>query len=349
VGPDVPAPASESLDALRRHEGVRKGMARLGRRLARFALQHIEQPDDDDRTEDIHQVRVQCKRLRALLRLLKPVTDEGLIARENARLRDAARALSEFRDAYVAGETLKRVFEDSSPRRMRDAAVLLGVKRDRKPKGNLETALVDFARDVRQVMAELRKLPIAARGWAALAPGLQRSYQRARKSFQKCRKHGGGYHGDAFHEWRKHVKDMTYQLEFLDNLGPGDVKRQRKDFRRLGTLLGDDHDYVVFAAQVGEREKHYQHLASFQPVRKRLRRRLKELRAREFALAGPLFSDSPEEWIARLAACWMHWKNPEAASEIPVVPGKLVPESDASKLDLKNTAAPPVKLIKRQK
>ena len=315
--PEEPEPErkGESLEALRLKEGVRAGLMRLARRLTRDALQHIEHPKNLDRTEDIHQVRVQCKRLRALLRLLKPVSDRKALDQENARIRDAARALSAFRDAFVAGETLKRVFDDTAPRRVQDAAVLLGVKHGGlKRKRDLDASFENAARDLREMVATLRRLPVRARGWEAVAPGLERSYRRAQTSYLKCRKHHAEQLAECFHEWRKRVKDLAYQLEFLDNVEPTVLRFLRKEFRRLGTMLGDDHDYVMFAEQVRERERHYEHLATFHPVRKRLRRRLKELRAKEFALATPLFAENPEMWIARQAGLWLRWKNPRLAA-----------------------------------
>jgi CHAD domain-containing protein len=313
-------PAEETADALRRRESVPDGFVRLGRRLAGLAVERIENPRQTDRTEDIHQVRVQCKRLRALLRLLKPVSDASAVKRENLRLRDAAQTLSAFRDAYVAGETLKRVFEGAAPPRVRHAGRLLGVRgRPPKQKMDLDSVLQSVAKSLHATVTQFEKLPLAARGWAALEPGLEDSYRRARDEYRTCADHGSGHLGDCFHAWRKRVKDLTYQLEFLDNLGAPELQRWRKDCRRLGTLLGEDHDYLVFAAHVREREKHYADLANFRPVRKRLRRRLKKLRAREFALARGLFADKPRIWIARVAGWWRIWKNPGATTVLTLV------------------------------
>jgi CHAD domain-containing protein len=289
----------------------------------RCALRHALRPENQaDRTEDIHQVRVHCKRLRALLRLLKPVSDPAIIERENTRLREAARALATFRDAFVAGETLKRVFEDTAPRRMKQVSVLLGVKNARpKRRGDLTMAFDHLATALRHAAAAVRALPLKARGWDALAPGLERSYARACAAFQKCQQ--GGHrrrYGERFHEWRKRIKDLAYQLEFLENMEPATLKRLRKDFRRLGTLLGDDHDLIVFAEHVNQRERQYTHLATFRPVHKRLRTRLKALRAKEFALAHPLLAKKPEVWIEHLAGLWQQWKKtppPSASGTTP--------------------------------
>ncbi len=317
---------AESLDALRRRESVRAGLLRIARRQVADALQRIEHPKKDDRTEDIHQVRVQGKRLRALLRLLKPVTNVDAVQRETARLRDMGRALSAFRDAFVAGETLKRVFEDAAPRRMSDAARLLGVRPPAKNRReDLAVSLKDSAKTLRRTANEIRRLPISARGWAAIAPGLEKSYRRARADYKRCAKRGTGHLGDCFHDWRKRVKDLVYQMEVLANVTAPEVKRLRKDFHRLGSWLGDDHDYLVFAAQVRDREKHYEELANFRPVRKRLKRRLKVLRAKEFALARALFADKPGVWITRLYDYWRVWKYPDAGMVITIERAELTP------------------------
>jgi len=331
-------PSAESLDALRRRESVRNGLVRLGRRHAQMALHRIEHPKKSDRTEDIHQIRVHCKRLRALLRLLKPVTDVEAVKRENLRLRDASRLLSGFRDAFVAGETLKRVFDDAAPRRMKDAARLLGVKhRPARNKQDLDLALAQAAKSLRRTVDGFRTLTFSSRGWGALAPGLEISYRRARKEYHRCLKRGSGHLGDCFHAWRKRVKDLGYQLEILENLEGEEIVRLRKEVRRLGSLLGEDHDYLVFAAQVREREKHYLDLANFRPVRKRLRRRLKELRDKEFSLARHFFADKPRLWVARLAEAWRLWKNPDAdVLVLTIEPPKTPPASPRS------LGAPPV-------
>jgi len=338
---------AESFDALRRRESARNGLVRLYRRHAAAALHRIEHPRKIDRTEDIHQVRVQCKRMRAILRLLKPAADTEALARENTRLRDAARRLSSYRDAYVAGETLKRIFEDAAPARMGDAARLLGVKRrPHKDMGDLDSALKEAAKSLRRSADAFRELVFSRRGWASIEPGLEDSYRRARKEYHRCLDRGHGHLGDCFHAWRKRVKDLAYQLEILENLPEGVIRKSRKDVRRLGALLGEDHDYIVFAEHVREREKHYLNLANFRPVRKRLKRRLKALRAKEFALSRVFFADKPRVWVARLAETWRHWKNPEGAPlvltiESPGAPPTAPRSLGATQLDAEPVPAPP--------
>ena len=206
---------------------------------------------------------------------------------------------------------------------------------------DLNAGFENASRDLRGMLGTVGQLPVRARGWEAVAPGLERSYSRAQASYLKCRKHHAEQLAECFHEWRKRVKDLAYQLEFLDNVEPTVLRHLRKEFRRLGTMLGDDHDYVVFAQQVRERERHYEHLATFHPVRKRLRRRLKELRAKEFALATPLFAESPEMWIARQAGLWLRWRNPRLATVETPTEGAAKEKPDALEIPLAPEPAPP--------
>ncbi len=62
---------------------------------------------DLDRDKVVHQVRKRCKKLRGLLRLVRPGM-EATYANENAAFRDAARLLSSLRDA----KTLIGTYDD---------------------------------------------------------------------------------------------------------------------------------------------------------------------------------------------------------------------------------------------
>src|SRR5256885_15275708 len=86
-------------------ETVRDGMARISGELIHRALARIDCAGKS-RAEDLHQVRVAIKRLRALLRLVRPVISEAFCDRENRRLKDMADRLAFFRDTTVSRQTL---------------------------------------------------------------------------------------------------------------------------------------------------------------------------------------------------------------------------------------------------
>ena len=76
-----------------RDESVSAGLRRIVDELIKSAIARIKRPSTD-REENLHQVRLAIKRLRAILRLLRPLVSKTFFKRENARLRSAARRLA---------------------------------------------------------------------------------------------------------------------------------------------------------------------------------------------------------------------------------------------------------------
>ena len=64
-----------------------------------------------DPVEAVHEARKDMKKLRATLKLVRPVIGEEVYERENGRFRDAGRALSDVRDAQVRAETVEALAE----------------------------------------------------------------------------------------------------------------------------------------------------------------------------------------------------------------------------------------------
>src|ERR1700675_2318416 len=91
--------------ALRADEPLRAGLLRVADNLVQNAVERMRNPTSD-RVEDRHFVRVTIKRLRAILRLIRPAIKKRAFYRENLRLRTAAGRLSSARDADVARQTL---------------------------------------------------------------------------------------------------------------------------------------------------------------------------------------------------------------------------------------------------
>ena len=91
--------------ALQADEPLRAGLLRVADNLVKSAVERIRNPTSD-RVEDLHFVRVTIKRLRAILRLIRPAIKRRAFDRENVRLRTAARGLSISRDSDVARQTL---------------------------------------------------------------------------------------------------------------------------------------------------------------------------------------------------------------------------------------------------
>src|SRR5262245_42840711 len=217
---------------------------------ARDALTEMGTSEDG-----IHDARTSLKKTRAVLRLLRaPLGDD--YEKENDRLRGVAHALSSLRDADATLEVLERLHSEHptaiTPVVVR--TVRRGLRgRKRRAHGRAET-VVAWARG----MLDRTKKKTAARiGGVGHFPnvrlGVVRGYREARRAMPDL---GVDDTAPAFHEWRKRVKTLWYQLRLLEELHRGASARVRT-LKRLEGWLGEDHDLALLHAIVREGGERY--------------------------------------------------------------------------------------------
>lgn len=261
---------------------------------------------DGDFNATVHAVRKRCKKMRGLLRLVRPAFDD--FAKENKAFRGIANGLSGSRDAAVMLETYNGVCahlgEDAQERWQ---AELGAVRAALEAMGHSAGAHAD----AQGMLADTREQLKAARGrclgWIfsgsgadLVLPGLETTYRHFRKGMRKARKTGGV---EAMHEWRKAAKYHWYHMRLLrpaarDVLGPrGDL------LELLGETLGDHHNLAVLDARLkqmrGEHDKRFT-----RALRRRLHDAEGQLEARAFALGEQLAVDKPGALKTRFSQFW---------------------------------------------
>ena len=271
----------------------------------------------------MHETRKALKRLRALLRLLRPTIGEKRFKRENAALRRCARRLAGARDAEVMIDTLEGLLRAhpklADPRRtgggvQRLRAQLLAeldaaAGTDQPGRTPLE--------EHRAIAAELRAIRTRVADWqlrerpgkapAPSAPGLEHIYREGRRRLRRARRRGDR---DALHAWRKRVKDLRYAAETFDR-GPAArtsksgarIRRTARRADRLGEMLGEEHDLALLARLI---RRHAEHFAGDKRTRKALlkliARRRKQLRRRALRDGERLYRRRPKGFMRRLRA-----------------------------------------------
>ncbi len=178
--------------------------------------------------EQVHTIRVLCKRVRAEALLLKPKKQRNalkvlskMLARYLAPARDAQVRIETF-DLLVAGED---VFLDG-----------------------LRSALVDDLNkmhvDSGKVIELLEPLVIGNKALLAEVGGskskaLAGAKQKSKKLYQKL----NHTHKNTYHDWRKSVKSFLYLLKVLPG---GKSSREYKVVKQLADRLGLLHDLHMF-------------------------------------------------------------------------------------------------------
>jgi CHAD domain-containing protein len=169
--------------------------------------------------ERVHELRVAVKRLRALVRLLK-IMDPEAVTILNRELRRVGRSLSEIRDDSVRATWLrKHGLSAAIPHRITSARL----------------------RSIEKQVAGIReKAKSKAKDRLTNAQNLDHALGISTHKMQRARiralEHG---QDEDFHEWRKRVKDLLYQLELLG------IQKPQSRLRDLGHQLGLAHDCAL--------------------------------------------------------------------------------------------------------
>jgi CHAD domain-containing protein len=267
--------ASVRLDgSARLRQSLRRDQQTLSRHLARLrAADEI----------DIHQFRVACRRLRALLRTFKPFLDEDASVDYRRRLGRIAELGGEVREIDVIAvlpELQPEPFAQALAR-ARHAAVL---KLRRRLAGERVAGQVRAART--GLTGRQLGLPDGVPESAVLRR-VRRTWRRAdRLLAQRARD------PQALHALRIRLKNCRYTLELVADLSPRNATALRHRLREAQQLLGDQRDV---AAAIQWLDRSDLPLPLRQQARTRLTRRDRRL-GRELGPALRQLEDAGKRW-----------------------------------------------------
>ena len=288
-------------------ESAKAGLCRVVDRLIQQALERISQPGGDP-AEDLHFIRTTTKRLRALLRLLRPGISPRLFERENARLKGIARRFASARDSSVARQTLDELTQRTAKRRQNTRAEVSSLLQRVTPAPSStahDDAMRMAARDLEQARCTFGRLRATADDWHTLGPGLHCTYQQTRSRMKAAFAHESDR---AFHRWRAFVKALCYELQTLEPVWPGRLGKTVASLRKLGHMLGADHDLSVLisllenAPQKGD-DAGERAIACAHKESRHLRRTCR-------TLGDAIFADRPRCFIRKFRKHWNFWRNP---------------------------------------
>jgi CHAD domain-containing protein len=217
---------------------VEAALRRIAREEAEGALKAVR--GTGDLAPRVHEMRKTVKKLRGLLRLVRPVFPEAKA--ENAVLRDAGRGLSDLRDAAVQLATIERLTEDlPEERRARLLAPFQATAQAQDARAG-ERLLPAFGNAMAALRDRSETWTLRRDGWKALEPGLATTWTAARAAQKAARKDPSP---DPLHEWRKRAKDHWYQARLLQPIWPEMMAPHVAAADALGEILGQVNDLAV--------------------------------------------------------------------------------------------------------
>jgi CHAD domain-containing protein len=231
---------------------IRREVHRVARRQLKRASKKVLGGPEEKRSEAVHEARMHIKKVRALVRLLRPALGVAFYKREDRALCKAAERMSAVRDAEVRLQTLKKLMARSPGHRAALGRIHAHVLAHCQPaleKSEHGKWCKHVAADIQCATRRVHDWPLERLKPRSLRAGLKSAYRHARCSLANARNEAT----DAnLHELRKHIKDLWYDLQLLRGDSPRVIETLTGRMRDLGERLGDDHDLAMLLAAGGE-------------------------------------------------------------------------------------------------
>lgn len=255
----------------------------------------------------VHEARKGLKRLRALYRLVAR-DDKDFFARENARLRDAARLLAEGREAAALVETAGWLAGQA--RSPEETALLsrtvkaLEARRDAVTEADAEARIGEAVEALRAAAEETAGLSLpAGRRQAArlIGRGWRRALRRGRRVLSPLTVEASP---EDFHELRKSAQTVNAYHTLLRPLWPQAMTARQEQLGVLVDALGREND---LAGLVGLMEREPQHFGEpiEQVVLQRIVARQRQaLRLSALQQAAKIFAADPGDDALRIEILW---------------------------------------------
>lgn len=288
-------------------ETVPDGVRRIAHELTSEAIGLLDAPGDDIE-EVVHEVRKNCKKLRGLVRLVRPGMKDTYTT-ANATFRDAARHLASIRDAHALLDTFDDVMASEYGWALTQQ--LVGVRRGLLARAEAASAAVSEGDEriaaARELLQEGHE---AIDRWPvpddpdAMAAGLAKTYGRGRKRLRDTLSHPTD---ETLHQWRKRVKYTWYHVRLLQDAAPSVLEPLADRMHDLSDVLGDDHDLAVLSAQIlaepdefgGDLEVAHA-VGLMGSVREDLQQRAVRLGVR-------MYVEPPDAFAGRMVGYWTAW------------------------------------------
>lgn len=245
----------------------------------------------DDPAAFAHKARVRAKKIRAALRLARPLVSAKTYRNGNRWWRDAGRTLSDLRDSGARMEALEALRPFLTPR-VGTAALRRLTERFEADRQEIDAAgaINAFRALLDSGKAPAPEIPAGRRD--DVIESLADTYRAARQAMMTALEDRAP---ESLHEWRKQTKYHALQARLLRNLFPGELQPRVGAARDLSDILGEAQDIEVLLEGVRGWP------GAPRDFREVLRTRRGQLVDEAERAGAVLFSEKPKAWARLLA------------------------------------------------
>jgi CHAD domain-containing protein len=310
---------------LKRKEGLTVGLQRVSEELLRDLLQAMGQ--EKLTPKQVHDARKIIKNLRAMLRLTRgALSDEARRARNQA-LRNLAEPLSGPRDAAVTLAAFENLYNkglNGNPHLKAEPSWATQLHQSLSDKARALVPAESYEDGVEEVRRLVQLLPVEdaqSRGggtqtrdndsWKSIVEeGLRKTYRQGRRRMRQVVANPETS-DEEWHELRKRVKDLGYQLTLLKKVKG--IKPLLRKLDDVGTALGDARDLTLLRDSLGNvQEKNQLKTADhwdYQRLLTHIEERSQELHRHALKVIGRVYRQGSKRFSARLEKRFRQWRD----------------------------------------
>jgi CHAD domain-containing protein len=284
---------------------ISEGVKDIICRECEHAVRLLEEETQENPHLVVHEVRKSFKKIRALLRLVRDET--AAYHQENRFFRDEGRKISDVRDATALIEALDLLSAQYSDQLYKNAfsdfRKILVDKRDDLVKETLEkeNTLMEIRQNISHKCGSIKDLPLTADSFDSIALSIERVYKRGRKGYEKARESADP---EDFHEWRKRVKYLQYQLQAIHLVWPKLLNTWEDELHRLSDFLGTDRDIFMLRNFIDGNKSQLEADELTYLLRNLLDGHSEQLRQHALLLGKGLYHLQPKDFVSLLGAAW---------------------------------------------
>jgi CHAD domain-containing protein len=288
-------------------ETVPQNVKRIAAEEIGSAIDYLRGKGGVNGDESIHETRKCIKKTRALIRLVRPELGDFYVE-ENVQLRDTGRKLSELRDAGALICSLDQVRKRTNGSAARPFATVR--RRLTRQKQQIEQQVEagklkpSLAAGLVTARKTIKYWPLEADGFQAIEPGMEKTFRDGRKALRQARKTGSR---EDFHEWRKRVKDLWYQIRLLEKVWGEVMKAYERSLKELEDALGEDLNLAILAERAQSMATDNGNRLKMGPVTKVIEASRKELRERALEIGERVYAEKPRDFVRRIKQLWKAW------------------------------------------
>jgi len=245
----------------------------------------------------VHRIRVDIKRLRAWIRLIRNEEDTAGLRGMDHELRDIMKKLSSRRDRQALMETLKWL-EKKTDKDTKQTSLKAVRSHLRSEDAHTTVDWDNITKTLVAVLAAMKQHTRKFDSMHLVRDGLQRTYKRAAKLGDKA--FSGKIDPVEVHEFRKWAKYLFYQLGYIQAAYPELYQATLDNLDDLGRRLGRYHDLVLVKSQIGRLTETKSHAEDARRTELMIETRMHKLLRRSERLFRDIFSESSSKFVMDL-------------------------------------------------